>query len=239
MVKRKTRKRSRRGGEPKTMFGAYLGDETCAWYDTIDSCSNGKCSAGRIKGKEKEKCGNPVNFTTEGENISKFDPFTASASWTGSLIFKQLDEYKTPKLPEEMEEKKLINANEMADGFVGKKNVYYIIHEEKSSSTNSPRWGLRVFRNCKVKKKSENVIIKYPDHTNEIHVKLSNNPKKPMKLKWGSKETPYVKYGTLLFEDSTAGGRKRRRRSTKKRRRSTKKKRRKKRKRTKKKRRRR
>ena len=94
-----------------------------------------------------------------------------------------------------------------------------------------------MFRNCVVTKKDSEVTIKYPDHTNEIEVKLSNNG--TMKLKWGSKKTPDVKYGTLLFGDSTAGGRKRRRRSTKKRRRSTKKKRRKKRKRTKKKRRRR
>jgi hypothetical protein len=237
MGKRKTRKRSRRGGEPIKVFGAYLGDETCAWYETVGSCSNGKCSAGRIKGKEKEKCGDPVNFTTSSENISKFDPFTASATMWGSLVFKQSEKYKTSKLPEEMEGKKLINANEMKDGFNGQKNVYYIIHEEKSSSTNSPRWGLRVFRNCDVTKKDSEVTIKYPDHTNKIHVKLSNNG--TMILKWGSKETPDVKYGTLLFGDSTAGGRKRRRRSTKKRRRSTKKKRRKKRKRTKKKRRRR
>ena len=257
MGKRKTRKRSRRGGEPegekKTMFGAYLGHETCAWYESIDSCSKGKCSYDKVQGKEKDKCGElegnkkiSPTFVKVGENISKFAPFTAASSW-GSLIFNQLDKYKTPKLPEEMANKNLINAFEIGKEeetellnlpFEGKKNVYYIIHEEISSSTKGPRWGLRVLRNCNVKKEEKNFLtIKSPKHTNEIEVTLLPDGK--MILKWGNKSTPKVESGTLLFGDITTGGRKRRKRSTKKRRKRTKRKSRKKRKRTKKRRRRR
>ena len=220
MGKRKTRKRSRRGGKGQYMFGSYLGDETCVWYETVDGCSEGKCSGDKVIKKEKEKCGELINFT-QGEVVKKFDPFTASASWTGSLVFKQEPTHKTPKLPIEFQGKKLINAGEMKDGFVGKKNVYYIIHEVKSKSTKGPRWALRVFKNCDVKKKGESVTIKCPEHNDPIEATLY--PDKKMILKWGSKETPEVKYGTLLFGDSTAGGRKRtkkRRRSTKKRRKS-------------------
>lgn len=246
MGKRKTRKRSRRGGglkfekyeEGKPMYtpgmwGIYIGHEICAWYSTIDSCSNGACSKEKVTAKNQERC----KSATVTEEADKFDPVAVKGTFTKAP--SQDESFKTKRLPGNIQNLK--NAQELLKGLLvdqnaGSKNVYYIYHEETSGSTKGPRWALRVLYNCNVSLVNEKKFtFKSPHHNDPVEVVVKDGK---LNLSWGKNTRDKImKLGTLIFGDfeEQVGGRKRR----KKRRRRTKKKSRKKRKRTKKRRRRR
>ena len=231
MGKRKTRRRSRKGGQlwgskkadPKKDGGTpkyvgmwpvsiYAGNEICAWYEQIPDCDN--------KDKNKAKCINPTIITNKNKQRCKegfkseqaelFDPIMQ----VGTEIMQE-DSFKTKNLPENLEN--LGTVNQVTQGT---RNAYLIVYEEESKTTGGPRWSLRMFKDCDITKDGAVITMKSPHHKDEIIITKTGDS---LLFKWGSKEKEGLKIGTILFSHSkeqrhSVGGRKKRTRRRKNRR---------------------
>jgi hypothetical protein len=253
MGKRKTRKRSKRGGQfwgnkkpdPKKETGTpkyvgrwpvsiYAGNEICAWYEQIPNCGGENkakvtcINSTTIQKKNKERC-------SQGFKPDQADLFNPIKNAGTDIV--QEDSFKTKNLPANLENLETVN-----QVIEGKRNAYLIVYEKNSGSTGGPRWSLRAFHNCDITKVRDVTTMKSPHHKDPIKIKKDGNR---LVLTWGSKEKKGLKIGTILFGNpiqtnrrATApprlgsGGGRRKKRT----RRRSKKKRRKRRKRTKKKR---
>ena len=221
--KKKTRKRSKRGGlnpkkeegTPKYVgfgwFSVYAGNEICAWYDQIKNCEKeNKCiNKNDLDKKNKQRC-------SEGLKKDQADLFNPIMQAGTDIV--QEDSFKTKNLPGDLENLETVDKVEP-----GKRNAYLIVYEEKSTTTGGPRWSLRAFHNCVITKDGAITKMKSPHHKDPIKIEKTNGG---LVLKWGSKEKRGLKIGTILFSAAKLGGRKKRTRRRKKRRRKRTKKRR-------------